>query len=193
MEVGRYLRLITSTVALALATSVILGGCGSSGAITTTLPTTAALSTSSAEATTTTGATTTTATAPTSTTASSSSSTTMPAPPPLPEGATLQVILADGTSKPFSLHDLRQLPSSSITVEAKTEEGPALIEVLKAAGATDFASVTVVGEDQSVTLAGADITVEEILDFTNKNSMKFASTHVPKDKWPHEVRLITVR
>ena len=130
MEVGRYLRLITSTVALALATGVILGGCGSSGAITTTLPTTAALSTSSTEATTTTGATTTTAAAPTSTTASSSS-TTMPTPPPLPEGATLQVILADGTSKPFSLDDLRQLPSSSITVEAKTEEGPALIEVLK--------------------------------------------------------------
>lgn len=191
MGLGRRRHSIAVAVAVLLVAAVVAGGCGSSAVTTTTVPTTAVSSTSSTEATTTTGATTTTTAAPTTT--SAPTTTTALTPPPLPDGATLQVLLADGTSKPFSLDDLRQLPSTSITVEAKTEEGPALTEVLKAAGVADFASVTVVGEDQSVTLAKADITAEEILDFTNKDSMKFASTNVPKDKWPHEVHLITVQ
>jgi hypothetical protein len=68
-----------------------------------------------------------------------------------PADALLQVIAPNGT-KGFSLSDLQKLPVTTITVDGKPQDGPALLEVLKAAGATDFKEVAISGTG-SVTLS----------------------------------------
>ncbi|HSD83265.1 MAG TPA: hypothetical protein VLG46_05380 [Anaerolineae bacterium] len=126
--------------------------------------------------------------------AACSSSTTAPtSPAAAPAGADvlLQVIGPNGT-RGFSLKDLQALPTTTITVEGKSEDGPAVLEVLKAAGITDFKEVTISGSG-SVTLSKEQVTAEVIFDFTNRGTVKFAATHIDKATWPKDITRIEVK
>jgi hypothetical protein len=116
-----------------------------------------------------------------------------PVQPTLPSGALLQVIKPDGSTVDLKLDDLKKLPLANITVDGKVEEGPKLIDVLKAAGVTDFSQVIVSGSSDTVTLTKAQVDDNTILDFNNHGTLKFASTYIPKANWTKEVTKIEVK
>jgi hypothetical protein len=105
--------------------------------------------------------------------------------------AILQVIGPNST-KGFSLKDLQALPAATITVDGKPQDGPAVLDVLKAAGITDFKEVTFTGTS-SITLSREQITAEVILDFNNRGLVKFAATSVPQANWPKDLSKIEVK
>ncbi len=103
----------------------------------------------------------------------------------------LQVVSPAGT-KNFALKDLQVLPTTTITVEGKSEDGPAVLEVLKAAGITDFKEITISGSG-TLTLNQEQVTAESIFDFTNRGTVKFAATNVDKASWPKDITRIEVK
>ena len=90
------------------------------------------------------------------------------------------------------MKDLQALPASTITVDGKPQDGPALLEVLKAAGVTDFKEVTLTGTS-TLTLNRDQVNAEVILDFNNRGLVKFASTTVPQANWPKDLSKIEVK
>jgi hypothetical protein len=113
---------------------------------------------------------------------------------PTPGKDTLfQVVKPDGSNVGFTWDDLKKLPLANITVEGKVEEGPRLLDVLKAAGVTDFSEVSLSGSASPVTLTQAQMDDNTILDFNNHGTVKFASTHIPKPQWTKDVSEIKVK
>ena len=115
------------------------------------------------------------------------------APTPTPSVAIFQLIKPDGATVDFTLDALKQLPLTSIIYESSPEEGPALLDVLAAAGITDFAEVTLTGTDGSLTLKQADVTPEVVLDFTNRGGVKVAAPTLPRDQRVRDIFKIEVK
>jgi hypothetical protein len=111
--------------------------------------------------------------------------------PTKPAEALFQLVRPDGAIVNFAMADLKKLPLTSIMVGAKAEEGPALLEVLKAAGVTDFKQVTVSG-DGSLTLTKAQITPQVVLDFSNRGTVKIAGPDLPIPSPAKDLTLIKV-
>lgn len=105
----------------------------------------------------------------------------------------LQVVRADGSSQPFTADDIRGLPLAQVTVDGKVEEGPRLLEVLIAAGVSDFSEVTLTGGSAPLTLTRAQVDDNTILDLTNRGTLKLATTHIPKSEWTRDITTITVK
>lgn len=106
--------------------------------------------------------------------------------------AVFEVTTPDGRSVPFSTNELRELPLTSIVVEGKAEEGPALVEVLRKAGVDEFNQVTLAGNGASLTLTREQVTSEVILDLTNRGTVKLAAPNVPKNDWVKDITRIKV-
>jgi hypothetical protein len=109
------------------------------------------------------------------------------------KGVLFQVVKPDGSSVGFTWADLEKLPLANLTVEGKVEEGPKLIDVLKAAGVTDFSEVSLSGSSSPVTLTKAQVDDNTILDFNNHGTVKLASTYIPKPQWTKDVAKIEVK
>jgi hypothetical protein len=103
------------------------------------------------------------------------------------------VVRADGSSQGFTWDELEQLPLATIQAEGKVEEGPKLMDVLHAAGVTDFTEVTLTGSNGSITLPSEQVDDNTILDFTNRGTVKLASTYVPKADWIKDITEIKVK
>jgi hypothetical protein len=92
----------------------------------------------------------------------------------------------------FDLEELRALPQSKVVVDGKTESGPALGDVLKAAGVSNFTSVTVRGmglrDSGTITLLRAEVGPDVLLDFAQRGTMKVVS---PDLAWEARVRDVT--
>ena len=108
---------------------------------------------------------------------------------PAEQSAVFQIKLVDGALKPVTADALKALPQVEITVDGKPQQGPAVIDVIKQAGVTDFAQVTIKGDTGEVVLTKAELTSEVILDYANNGSVKLAS---PKLPIPSPVRRVTV-
>ena len=104
-----------------------------------------------------------------------------------------QVVKADGTPFAVTLEALKKLPLASITVDGKMQEGPKLMDILKLAGVTDFAEVTLTGSASPATLTRAQVDDNTILDFNNHGTLKLATTYIPMPNWTKDVSLITVK
>jgi hypothetical protein len=111
--------------------------------------------------------------------------------PPKPDEALFQLVKADRTVVNFTVADLKKLPFASIMVGAKPQEGPALLEVLNAAGVSDFRQVTVSGQG-SVTLTKEQVTPQVVLDFANRGTVKIASPELPIPSPAKDITLIVV-
>jgi predicted flap endonuclease-1-like 5' DNA nuclease len=109
------------------------------------------------------------------------------------KGVLFQVIKPDGSSTGFTWDDLKKLPLANLTVEGKVEEGPKLIDVLKAAGVTDFSEISLSGSASPVTLTKAQVDDNTILDFNNHGTVKLASIYIPKPQWTKDVSEIKVK
>jgi hypothetical protein len=108
-------------------------------------------------------------------------------------GALFVVVKPDGSEVSFTWDDLKKLPLANLTVEGKVEEGPKLIDVLTAAGVTEFTSVNLSGSSSPATLTRAQVDDKTILDFNNHGTVKLASTYIPKPQWTKDVAKIEVK
>ncbi len=112
--------------------------------------------------------------------------------PPV-ETPALRVIKPDGSTVSFSLAQLKQLPRAKLQVGKDYFEGPQLIEVIKAAGVTDFKSATVVGAAKSMTLTKNQINPKVILDFTKKGKIFMAIVIYYQKDWVKEITEIQIQ
>lgn len=108
-------------------------------------------------------------------------------------GVIFQLIKVDGSSVPFSVGDLQKLALVSIMSDGKPQEGPAVLDVLKAAGVSDFATLTFTGANGSKTMAKVDIKGDVILDFNNRGSVKVVSPTMSKDARITDITKIEVK
>lgn len=121
-------------------------------------------------------------------TASASDSTPIPDLPVL-----FQIVRPDASVFDMTLAAVKGLKLTSLTVEGKVQEGPSLKDVLGLAGITEFSEVTLNGSSASVTLTFDQVDANTILDFSNRGTMKLATTYVPKAEWTKDITEIVVK
>lgn len=103
------------------------------------------------------------------------------------------VVIRDGeVLERFTMDDMRDLDMATVEVLGKTEEGPTLLAVLKAAGVTEFSRVYIGGmgirDDGSIVLTRAQVTGEVLLDIANRGTVKVVG---PDIAWEDRVRDVT--
>lgn len=117
-----------------------------------------------------------------------------PAPAPLAAGSGLfQIVKPDGSTFDMTLDAVKALPLASITVEGKVQEGPKLMDILSLAGISDFAELTITGSSAPNTLTREQVDDNTLLDFSNRGTMKLATTYIPKAEWTKDITKIEVK
>ncbi|MCG2786015.1 MAG: hypothetical protein L6461_13005 [Anaerolineae bacterium] len=104
------------------------------------------------------------------------------------------VIKPDGSEVSFTWDDLKKLPLAQMEAEGKVEEGVKLMDVLSAAGVTEFSEVNLSGSSNPASLTWEQIQDETtILDFTNHGTVKLSTNYIPKANWTKDVARIEVK
>jgi hypothetical protein len=104
-----------------------------------------------------------------------------------------QIVKPDGSKFDVTLDAVKKLTLAQITVEGKVQEGPKLLDVLSLAGVTDFTEITITGSSVPSTLKREQVDDNTILDFSNRGTMKLATTYIPKAEWTKDITEITVK
>jgi hypothetical protein len=104
-----------------------------------------------------------------------------------------QIVKPDGSKFDVTLDAVKKLTLAQITVEGKMQEGPKLLDVLSLAGVTDFTEITITGSSVPSTLKREQVDDNTILDFSNRGTMKLATTYIPKAEWTKDITEITVK
>ncbi len=112
---------------------------------------------------------------------------------PAASNALFQIVKADGEKFAVTLDALKALPLAQITVDGKVQEGPKLIDILALAGVTDFTEVLLTGSSSPVALTRVQVDDNTILDFTNRGTVKLATTYIPMPDWTKDISEITVK
>jgi hypothetical protein len=112
---------------------------------------------------------------------------------PAVSNALFQIVKADGAKFAVTLDAVKALPLAQLTVEGKVQEGPKLLDILSLAGVTDFSEITITGSSAPCTLTHAQVDDNTILDFSNRGTMKLATTYIPKAEWTKDITEITVK
>jgi hypothetical protein len=106
----------------------------------------------------------------------------------------LVVVKPDGSQVGFTLDDLKKLPLAQMTTNERTEEGVKLLDVLAAAGVTEFKEVSLTGSSNPATLTFEQVKdPTTLLDFTNRGRVKLATNYLPKESWTKDVFKIEVK
>jgi hypothetical protein len=109
-------------------------------------------------------------------------------------GALFIVVKPDGAEVGFTWDDLKKMPLAQMSAEGKVEEGVKLIDVLTAAGVTEFKEVNLSGSSSPATLTFEQVKDETtLLDFTNHGTVKLSTNYVPKANWTKDVARIEVK
>ena len=104
-----------------------------------------------------------------------------------------KVTKADGSSFDVTLDAVKALPLASLTVDGKVQEGPKLKDVLALADINEFTEVTIHGSSATSTLTFEQVDDNTILDFSNRGTMKLATTYIPKANWTKDITEIIVK
>jgi hypothetical protein len=104
-----------------------------------------------------------------------------------------QIIKPDGSKFEVTLDAVKKLTLAQITVEGKVQEGPKLLDVLSLAGVIEFTEITITGTNAPSTLKREQVDDHTILDFSNRGTMKLATTYIPKAEWTKDISEITVK
>jgi len=112
---------------------------------------------------------------------------------PAASKALFKIVKADGSSFDVTLDAVKTLALAQITVDGKVQEGPKLMDILALAGVTDFVEVTIEGSSAPCTLMREQVDDNTILDFSNRGTMKLATTYIPKADWTKDITQITVK
>jgi hypothetical protein len=97
----------------------------------------------------------------------------------------------------FELEELRALPARQIKMQGEVQEGPPLLDVLRAAGVTEFTSLTVTGlglrDSGRLVLRAADVDEDVLLDFSLRGTVKVAGPEIAWEDRVRDVERIEVR
>ena len=96
----------------------------------------------------------------------------------------------------FDLVALQAVGMKKVVVQGGTEQGPAVLDVLRKAGVTQFRSITVLGTGQRdsgrIQLQSSEIGPETVLDIAKRGTVKIAGPTIPRDKRVRDVTEIQV-
>ncbi len=104
-------------------------------------------------------------------------------------------LIKDGKQlRQFTLSDIKALPAVTLEADGKTQQGPTLAGVLKAAGIDQFSSVKVSGAwKEEYSLTRDKVNDRVLLDISNRGTCKLAGPDIPKDKWVRDVITLEVK
>lgn len=113
---------------------------------------------------------------------------------PAQTGAYTLAVMRDQVKlKDLTLKDLESLPQVQVDAGGKTQQGPKLLDVLKAAGVTDFSQVVVTGAwKETYALKREQVDDKVLLDISNRGTAKLASPSIPKEQWVKDIVKIEV-
>lgn len=109
-----------------------------------------------------------------------------------PDKVILKLKKNDGSTIQITYREIKALPQVTETLFDKEENGVRLLDLLKHYGITNFSTVTLSGNGQSIELANDQITEEVLLAYTRNNNLKLASPQIPKSQWVKIVMRIEV-
>lgn len=98
----------------------------------------------------------------------------------------------DGNTIQVTYREIQALPQVTETLFDKEESGVRLLDLLHHYGVTNFSSVKLTGNGQSIELANDQVTNEVLLVYTKNNNLKLASPLVPKSQWVRIVMRIEI-
>jgi hypothetical protein len=116
-----------------------------------------------------------------------------PKPAQTPSNALFKIVKPDGSKFDVTLDAVKKLKLTQLTVEGKVQEGPKLLDVLSLAGLTDFTEITITGSSAPSTLKREQVDDNTILDFSNRGTLKLATTYIPMPQWTKDISEITVK
>jgi len=97
----------------------------------------------------------------------------------------------------FDVEELRSLPARQITMDGEVQEGPPVLDVLKAAGVTEFKSLTVIGlglrDSGRLVLDAADVDGDVLLDFSLRGTVKICGPEIAWEDRVRDVERIEIR
>lgn len=101
----------------------------------------------------------------------------------------IAVVRGDTTIAEFDLEDLSDMPSRKVKMQAQTQQGPALLEVLEESGVSQFKRVVVKGsgvrDSGRIVLDRSDIDDDVLLDLAARGTAKLCG---PNIAWEDRVR-----
>jgi len=115
------------------------------------------------------------------------------------DGAAYQVAVVrdEEVVRAFDIDALRGFDMRQLEMQGEVQEGPPLLDVLEAAGITDFTSLTVVGlglrDSGRIVLAAKDIDRDVLLDFSSRGTVKVCGPRIAWEDRVRDVQRIEVR
>lgn len=101
----------------------------------------------------------------------------------------ITVVYQDRVIASFTMDEIRDLPTHTVSQFGKWEEGPQLLLVLSEAGVEEFSQVTITGQgvrdDGVIVLTRDEIDEDVVLDLANRGTVKVAG---PDIAWADRVR-----
>lgn len=106
--------------------------------------------------------------------------------------ALFEIVLQDGTVFPVTAEVIASLPAASEMIEGKSQDGPRVSDLLKAAGVKDYTQLIFNGTG-TYTVTADQVNEHFILDLSNRGTYKMASPDIPKVDWVKDITRIEVK
>ena len=118
---------------------------------------------------------------------------------PPAEDVVLRVVADNAVLVDWTLAELEAaVPYSGLTLDGDEQSGPLLVDVLAAAGVTDWNSGQIFGMGEgrafevTLNIDAAGVDDGWILDVTNQGTLKLASADLPREQWVRDVGEIRI-
>jgi hypothetical protein len=107
----------------------------------------------------------------------------------------VEVFKADGTNVTLEYATISKLPLQLLKIGGKSEQGPTVPDLLRAAGVTDFTQVKFSGlYDKTLTFTPDQLNDEIILALReHPRAVNLMSPNIPEDQWVLHVFLVQVQ
>jgi hypothetical protein len=102
----------------------------------------------------------------------------------------VKVIQNQQLIKSYRLDDIKKMPVHSFVKDGIIESGPTLAYLLEDAGIKSFTSITL--KNAKGEFYKIQSSMGEIIDITNRGSIKLASENIAKNKWLKDIIEISV-
>ena len=101
----------------------------------------------------------------------------------------VSIVRDEDVIRAFDLAELKSFKVRTLKMQGEVQEGPPLLDVLKAAGVEEFSSLTITGtglkDTGQIVLDAEEIDRDVLLDFSNRGTVKVCG---PDILWENRVR-----
>lgn len=106
--------------------------------------------------------------------------------------ALFEIVRQDGSRFPVTAEVIASLPAASETIEGKSQDGPRVSDLLKAAGVDSYTQLIFSGTG-TYTVTADQVNEHFLLDLSNRGTYKMASPDIPKVDWVKDITQIEVK